>query len=237
MAVPEFPASLMRERSGSWQILSSTASVGQSAQGAFPRVTTSGGGLWKCEYGSINLRTPDHVRAWRALEVLCDGGSAPIIVPMCDKRHFPAPIVDGKPLYAIGAVPHSDGALFDDGAGYAQNIVDASVLLDAPLRAVSLALSFAAGGPLRGGEFFSIEHPTQGWHLYEVGTVDDQGGGNSVITFRPPLREAVTAGMYLEFDRPRCVMMLADPNVMKLTLSMRRFADTDVSFVEYFYPV
>jgi hypothetical protein len=34
--------------------------------------------------------------------------------------------------------------------------------LDAPLRAVSLALSFVFGGPLRGGEFFSIEHPVQG---------------------------------------------------------------------------
>lgn len=211
-------------------------SIGQSAQGAFPRIRTDGGGLWQCEYGAINLRAPDNVRAWRALEVLCDGGASPIVVPMCDKRHFPAPIVDGKPLYSVGAVPHSDDALFDDGSGYAHNVVDASVILDAPLRAVSLALSFTIGGPLRGGEFFSIRHPSQGWRLYEVGAVDEQEGG-SVITFRPPLREAVTAGAYLEFDRPRCVMMLADPNVMKLTLSMRRFADTDVSFTEYFYPV
>jgi hypothetical protein len=226
----------MRERSGSWQILSSTVSPGQTIHGAAPRIRTDGGGLWRCEYGSINLRSPDHVRAWRALDVLCDGGMSPIIVPMCDKRHFPAPIVDGKPVYSIEPIPHSDETFFDDGSGYAQNVVDASVMLDAPLRAVSLALSFVVGGPLRGGEFFSIEHPTQGWHLYQVGTVDDQGDDGTVITFRPQLREAVTAGTYLEFDRPRCVMMLADPNVMKLTLSMRRFADADVSFLEYFYP-
>ena len=222
----------MRERSGSWQLLSSTISPGQTLYGAAPRIRTDGGGLWRCEYGAINLRSPDHVRTWRALDALCDGGVSPIIVPMCDKRHFPAPIVDGNPVYSIDQIPHSDDTLFSDGSGYTQSVVDASVGQDAPLRAVSLTVFFLVGGPLRGGEFFSIEHETQGWHLYQVATVDDDG----VITFRPPLREAVTEGTYLEFDRPRCVMMLADPNVMKLTLSMRRFADPDVSFIEYFYP-
>lgn len=222
----------MRERSGSWQPLSSTISPGQTLYGAAARIRTDGGGLWRCEYGSISLRNPDHVRAWRALEALCDGGMSPIIVPMCDKRHFPAPVVDGKPVYSIDQIPHSDDTFFGDGSGYAQSVVDASVVQDAPLRAVSLTAAFLTGGPLRGGEFFSIDHPTQGWRLYQVATVDDQGA----ITFRPPLREAVTEGTHLEFDRPRCVMMLADPNVMKLTLSMRRFADPDISFIEYFYP-
>lgn len=235
MPAIEFPRLLLREQTSAWQIKSSTMSIGQAASGAFPRVRTDGGGLWTAEYGSINLRTPDHVRLWRAMEVLCDGGATPVVVPMCDKRQFPAPIVDGAPVYGFSDIPHSDETPFSDGAGYDQNVVSAAAAFSALRRAVTLVIAFESGSPLRGGEFFSIEHPTQGWHLYQIGAVEIVGG-NSLVTFRPPLREAVSAGEHVEFDDPRCVMMLADPNSMKLTMTRRRFANPDVSFYEYFYP-
>lgn len=196
----------------------------------------NGGGLWRADYGSINLRTADHVRAWRAMEVLCDGGAAPIVVPVCDKRQMPAPIVNGKPIYHYEPIPHSDGAWFSDGTGYAQPVISAHVVSDTPLRSVSLKIRIVLGSHLRGGEMFSINHRAQGWRVYKIGTVVDNDDGTVDVKFRPELRDDVTAFTEIEFDDLRCVMTLADPNVLKLTMKLRRFADPDASFVEYILP-
>ncbi len=233
--LPEFPRSLMREQTSTWQLKASTVSPGQSASGSFARASYGGGGLWKADYSSINLRTADHVRAWRAMEVLCDGGVSPVIVPMCDKRQMPANVIEGRLVYSYGNLPHSDGTVHDDGAGYYQASVVAITARPAPLRSVTLPISFISNSELRGGEMFSINHPTQGWRVYQIGLVES-GGGVSDVTIRPPLREAVPAATVVEFDQPRCVMMLSDPNAMQLAMTRRRFANPDVSFIEYLFP-
>jgi hypothetical protein len=234
--IAEFPRTLLREQTGSWQVVGSTVSPGQSASGVFTRARMDGGGYWRAEYGSINLRTADHVRAWRAVDVLCDSGASPIVVPMCDKRQMPAPIVNGKPLYSYGKISHSDGTLFSDGTGYYQPVVRAVAFNSAALRATTMQIQVLYGSPLRGGEIFSINHPSQGWRCYQIGTVQTNDVGVSTVTFRPPLRDVVASGAVIEFDRPRCTMMLADPNVLKLTMTMRRFANPDASFIEYIFP-
>lgn len=230
-----FPSSLLRERSGGWSLKATTVSPGQSATGAFSVARIDGGGAWVTELGGVNLKTKTHVKLWRALENLADGGVEPVVVPMCDKRHFPAPIVDGEPVYSEDPIPHDDDTFFDDGSGYAQSVVEASVTTSAALRATSLSLTPTSMGDLEGGEYFSINHPVQGWRLYRIGTAV-LSGGVYAVTIRPPLREAVMAGTRLEFDRPRCTMRLASGDSMNLSLDSRRFANPSVSFVEYFYP-
>jgi hypothetical protein len=98
----------------------------------------------------------------------------------------------------------------------------------AALRATRLAISIQQGSPLRGGERFSINHPTAGWRLYQVGAVNA-----GVATLRPPLREAVDPGTWLEFDLPRCLMKLSDPNGMAVTMTLLRFASPNADFIEY----
>lgn len=196
-----------------------------------------GGGVWVAQWTDVNLRTADQVRTWRAISAAAQGGAVPVIVPSCDKKFFPVPLVDGHPLYSYGAIPHSDGSFFSDGSGYSQPVVVCESVGDAVLRSTSLILHFTAGSALRGGEVFAIEHPTQNWHRYVIKTVTLNGDGDSVVTFEPPLREAVPGGTDIEFDLPRCVMRLASGGAMDLELDLRRFGSPSAAFVEYFYPV
>lgn len=230
------PPLLMRERSVSWQVMGSTVGPGQSATGAFYVGRMDGGGMWRAQWTNVNLRTADHVRCWRAIAALAENGVVPLVVPHCDKRHFPAPIIQGHPLYSYGPIPHSDGSLFSDGSGYYQPVVSAESVGDALLRAVSIVIHFIAGSALRGGEVFSVCHPIQGWRRYEIKAVELNDDGDSVVTFRPPLREAVVDGTDIEFDYPRCVMRLAKSDGMDIDLDLRKFASPTVMFDEYIYP-
>lgn len=56
--------------------------------------------------------------------------------------------------------------------------------------------------------------------------------GTASITFRPPLREAITGTTRLEFDRPRCKMRLANPASMDLAVQPWTFNSASVDFVE-----
>jgi hypothetical protein len=226
----QFPPSLMRERSTRWALTGNTITPGQTSAGAFPVTRMDGGGLWVAELSNISLATADHIRAWRAIAALADGGAEPIIVPRCEKLTFPAPIIDGSPVYSWGEVPHSDGALFSDDTGYYQPVVEAEAASAGALRATSMDVTITTGGELQGGETFSIEHPTMGHRCYVIGSVD-----GDTITFRPPLREAVSAGTALEFDQPKCLMRLASGDAMALTLDMRRFGGPSATFVEWFF--
>lgn len=230
-AVLEFPRSLLREQSGSWRLVMGTASPGLTGSGAFPLVRLDGGGLWRCDLNGVSLLNPARIKLWRATEMACDGGSNPIVVPMCDVRHIPL----GALSFSSASIPHSDGTFFSDGSGYYNPVINAETVGDADLRDTELTISFNAGGPLEGGEYFSIQHETEGWRLYMVVSVAIDGSGDSVCTIRPPLREDTDAGTPIDFDRPRCVMRLSTSDAMAMTLELRRHAQPNASFVETFF--
>lgn len=234
--LPHFPPSLLREEALLWELKGVTVGGGESAGGQEALTRLDGGGLWKASLNGVALRTADHVRAWRALAAICDGGVQPVVVPMCDGRHIPAPEVNGVRVASLDVVPHSDGATFSDGSGYASSVVEASLAVAAVLRATSLTVTLTAGSALRGGEYFSIDHADLRWRLYRVRTAVDNGDGTFAVTIRPPLRAAVTAGSVLEFDRPKCVMRIASADAMDLMLEQRRRGRPSVSFVEAFPP-
>jgi hypothetical protein len=50
----------------------------------------------------------------------------------------------------------------------------------------------------------------------------------------PPLREDTPAGADIEFDRPRCLMRLAQPNSMDLTVVPWTGNTPNADFVEHF---
>lgn len=238
----EFPPLLLREQSVSWRLGATTVSPGQGGSGGFAVNRFDGGGLWLADLNEVSLRTRAQVLLWRAVAALAENGVVPINVPMCEKRFFPAPVVNGKRVTATpAAVPHSDGMFFSDGTGYAgMPIVVAATVGDAALRATVLTLTWPTGGALQGGEKFSICHnggQGDGWRLYEIKTAVLDGSGNYVISFRPPLRGPVAASTAVEFDNPRCLMHLARPDAMDLTLEQRRRALVSSAFQEYFWPV
>jgi hypothetical protein len=231
-----FPPSLMREAAQDRPRLVGVArSGGRSASGIFTMSRSDGGGLWSVGFRSIALRTADHVRAYEAVTTAMAEGSRPIVVPICDRRHFPAPTFEGNLLYSWSSVPHSDDSLFSDGTGYSQSVVVIATSGTTALRATQINLGIDFAGVLHGGELFSIDHTVLGWRMYRIIEIVSQTATAATVKIEPPLREAVANNTPVEFDLPRCIMQLASP--ADLTLEMRRFGNPSISFVESFLPL
>lgn len=237
MALKTFPVILQRENAILWELTGTTISGGQTASGVMPMARLDGGGLWKATLSNVALVEIDQVLAWRATAAYCDGGAQPIILPMCDLRHAPVPLIGGQRIFHIDDVPHSDLSLHDDDTPFAHNIqttIAAYADGPIPLRSTTIGIHVTQGGALKGGQYFSIEHPTVGPRLYRIVDVDDTG---TLCTIRPPLREELTAATTpLEFNHPACVMRLATSDAMDLTLQMRKYGTPTVNFIEAFPP-
>ena len=106
------------------------------------------------------------------------------------------------------------------------------LLADAALRDTTLYLKLNNCGALLGGESFSIDHETWSWRLYEIATVEYIDDTHAVVTFNPPLREAVTSGTLVEFDRPRCVMKLVNSVAMDFNTTTYPFSLATAKFIE-----
>lgn len=235
----EFPRALLREQSHSWNLAGSAISGGTTVASVSTLVRSDGGGFWTCTMSNVSLsgrngipdRNKDRQRKstllWRAVQQICDGGVNPIVVPRNDALFVPWP--DGVARNAGDNIPHGDDALFSDDGGYYQSTIDVIVSADAALRATSLSIEINNAGELVGGEAFSINHENAGWRMYVIRTISDDGG---TITVNPPLREAVTAGTALEFDRPRCTMRLVQPSSMNLTVQPWTFNTANADFIE-----
>lgn len=177
------------------RILGASVSGGKSLSGFEDVVEADGGGYRAADLSNGSARTREQNLAIRAFvdEV---GTTQAFIALLCVEKHF-QPVL-GRPALSMRGwnQPIADEAP-DKGAAY---IAAAST----PLRATTMPIAGTSEIALVGGELFSIEHPTWGWRVYRVTSFD---GTN--ITFRTPLREAITAGTPLEFDVPRCQMKLA----------------------------
>lgn len=241
--IPLFPRALLREKSHSWNLLGVAQTPGQTTQNAATIVRSDGGGFWSCVMSDISLsgrkgmqdagRDRQKISAllWRAVRQVCDGGVNLMLVPRNDAlvRPWPAGVA---PDDGIG-FPHSDESLFDDGSGYYQPMIDI-VSGAGALRATSMTIAINQAGDLQGGESFSIDHATIGRRLYEISTVVYSSAAAATIGFRPPLREAVTAGTAMDFDRPGCMMRLAKTTSMDLSVAPWTFNTASVDFVEAF---
>jgi hypothetical protein len=225
-----FPRKLLHEADHDWNIVGNTATAGQTATSSVD-IRSDGGGLWSASLNNIRFWDQSFTQCWRAIRQLCNGGINPIIVPRNDSVFAPFPV--GQPPY--GPIPHDDGALFDDGASYYQSIIDITCNGGAGLRSTAMVINLNNCGPLQGGEAFSVLHPTFNWRMYEIGSVTPVDATHALIAFNPPLREAVTDGTKLEFDRPRCTMKLAKSSSMDLNITTWPFSLATVKFIESKY--
>ncbi|BAL77026.1 hypothetical protein [Bradyrhizobium cosmicum] len=229
MATYEFPLLLLHEASHDWNLVGNAISAGQTVSASVD-VRSDGGGFWTTSLNDVQLWDRFQPLLWRAVRQLANGGVNRLVVSRRDQLQ-PWP---GN-LTSYGAVAFGDGALFDDGAGFEQSVIDVVTSGAAALRATSLVLDFVNCGDLLGGEAFSIDHQTFGWRMYEIGSVEEIGGGLIKVTFNPPLREAVADGTQVEFDRPRCVMKLQSAAAMNLNLTVLPYTKATVKLVEAKY--
>lgn len=235
-----FPRRLLTERSHSWNLIGVVATAGQTGSSFAPIVRSDGGGFWTCSMTDVELagkgttargrdRQKISTLLWRAVRQACDGGANNIVVPRNDSLFRPWPASASISDYED--IAHADDALFSDGSGYEQPVINI-VSGPAALRATAISIRVDVGSDLVGGEAFSIDHETVGWRMYEIASVDYTDSTHATITFNPPLREAISDGTYLEFDRPRCTMRLAAPSSMDLTVAPWTFNRGSVDFVE-----
>jgi hypothetical protein len=153
---------------------------------------------------------------------MLEGRLNPILIPLCRGDQ---PVPDGAVEAGLyGTVPHDDGTPFDDGSEYAGTVIDVVAASNAALRAVSMTVTVNYAGDIESGQNFSI-----GERLYRVRTFDPE---TNELTFRPPLREAVSIGDQLEFDNPIGRFRLASDAEMDLELQMRRNASPTVNLIE-----
>lgn len=214
-----FPTCLFSFASREIMVVQNVISGGTALNGDETVIATDGGGRWQGSYQGAPLNRRDRVLAWRATRANMEGGLRPFIFPICDARHQPL-------VRKQGGVPHSDGTPFDDTTLYEGGGGNSIALSDTPLRATSMFIDTTVlERELVGGERFSIDHPTWRHRLYEVKKVE----GNR-IEFRPPLREAVTAGTEIEFRDPKCVMRLTSD--MSAPLDGPRWATGSISLIE-----
>lgn len=221
MATIMWPIHVLRPTSVAFNIAPRSLASPSSVSG-FGQVVSSDAGIWKITFGGLVIRNRQHVLAHRAIATLLEGRLNPILVPLC-RGYQPVPdgaVADG--LY--DEVPHDDNTFFDDESGYVGTVIDVVAAGNAAARAVSMNVTVNYAGDIEAGQHFSI-----GERLYKVRTFD---ADTSALTFRPPLREAVTAGARLEFDNPICRVRLAGDDAMDLDLAGRKFGNPTVNFIE-----
>lgn len=219
---PTFPVCLFAFDAQEIDLERRTISGGTSINGEEDVIATDGGGRWFADFMDGPLIERETVLAWRAFTALAEEGVQEIIVPFCDPMH--------QPYGNEHLVPHSDDSEFEDETEYEGGGPVASIAADAALRATTVSLNIAFDQELIGGEHFSIRHPTKGWRAYRVRTIVSQSATEAVVTFRPPLREAVTEGEEANFADPRCLMRVdGRPNNR---LDLGNYGEAAVRFVE-----
>jgi hypothetical protein len=199
----EFPLKLLQAKEAQWGRGMVTSGSEPDLAGETQLLLKDGGGLWTLDM-VIEVKTAQKGGLIRTLIEGMDGGVNPVIMPFLsdESRHLGHD--PGVP------VPHSDGALFSDGAGYVGSEVDIVTASAANLRATTLPVTINTSQPMWGTEAFSIWHVELGPRLYKIVSVPEYSPDAAVLEIRPPLREAVVPGLPLDFERPRCVMKITN---------------------------
>ncbi len=230
-----YPIDLLRPTEMLWR-RSQVADSDRAINGqAYARVT-DGGGLWTCTM-TVPLTNPDKVRTALAFSELAEGGATPFIVPVLNIGF--QPYVGGV---APADVPFSDDSSFSDGSLIGSNGIKIALAENAALRATALVIRSDVAAALRGFEFFSFTHPTQGRRVYVVLAIQDRDDGKIDIQTRPPLREAVAAlgagdppaETELDFDNPSCVMRLTNAAAAVAAIKRPVKSTLTLNFEEYF---
>lgn len=226
----EWPSLLARAPNIAWRQRGVTRTSPVGMDGTFqPRRRVDGGGRWACTLSGTWLYKRELIKLARAIEVAANGGLTTFTLRTCETGF--APYLDGA---GPSTVPHSDGSPFSDGSEYFQSGISAQAHFPIAKRATTMFIYTDEAAPLKGGEAFSIIHPTMGERRYHVGLVYPLVFKVQEITIWPPMREAVTAGTELNMHSPGNAMYLANSEEFLEDINMGRFSRANALFEESF---
>ena len=237
----QFPIHLFNPGTIKLQLTGRTISGGEALSGDSDTIATDGGGRWVATMTGIalmsirdDLSDIDLLRAWRAWEAHLANGVTRCVVPVADTRQAPRPIIGGVAGTPSDLHAQSDDPYFPETLGFASPFVVAQVAVPAPLRATEVAITMMIGARLRGGEHFSIDHPSKGRRLYRIERVTFLSGSTATVRIVPPLREAVGGGENADFDWPSFVATLVPDTDIAPDLAYGDDATVAISFRETF---
>lgn len=193
-----------------WSLSGRVLTGGQSLSGLVQTAKTDGGGFWTASL-ECPVQTRAQARLALAYDAALDGGAAALIVPQC----LPKVNDIGRTGAIVGnlTVEHPDA-----------NVV----------RSTKLTMAGISGGYVPIGVHLTIDHADVGERLYRVAASLQEFETTQVVEIRPPLRGAVTVGQTVDFANPRCLMRLANPESLRVDLSLGRFATIAPQFLEHF---
>lgn len=194
-------------------------SGGQNGLGESITIDISGGPQLVGAYEQCNAYEPEQHEYLNMVAARMNGGhrfmNVPINTDFMGMFGAQGPFVTG--------IPHSDGSLFSDSAGYSQATVWGRFGAPAGLNAGQVVIDIVgAVRNLRWSEWFSVYHPDKGWRAYRTWQHSDPEprtvatGGHSypaqryTVAISPPLRSAVVTHQPFELARPRCAMKFAE---------------------------
>jgi len=231
VAAPEFPSAMLAEGGHAWWIDGGVLSGGAAITGDRQDVDFLGA-RWSARLIAIDFGEARQRLAYEAFHAGYGRGTRPIVVRHTGDAERPWPSGFSAPA---GGLPHADGSLHDDGSGYLGEAIEAMLDADVAVLGNTCRIAKTAIGELQSGEKFSILHPTLGLRMYNIWSISSQTSGIATVAFEPPLREAVLAGVALDFARPGCVMKVVDGAGAAPTKGEYRWNSQSVSLVEWGY--
>ncbi|RIV79586.1 hypothetical protein [Pelagerythrobacter aerophilus] len=216
-----FPAHIFDPKRVTARVVQSVVSGGVALNGEEDVIATDGGGRWEITFEGINLTSPEKVRAWEAWEGYLGRGTVDCLVPLLSLAYANRPQTGGKPVRVPQFV--TDNNLWPESAGYADPYIVAIAGQAASMRATTLHIEITAGAALEGGEKFSYNGAA-----YRV----IRALGDNLFQIEPPLREAIPFGADLNFDWPTTLCRSAPGESWSPTLSLSRFGEVTIRFLE-----
>lgn len=203
-----WPSYALAPARGRVSIVCANTGGGPSMNG-LEQIVASDAGYFALSMLDIHMLTNGQMQLWNQLEAVLGGRAGTALVPALDGRRAPWP--DGVTSY--GAIPHGDGALFSDGTGYTQPVIDIVTNAAIAEGATTAELLVNLAGDLIGGMHFSY-----GERLFRIKNVVDVTGDVWTVSLAFPAREAVPAGVRLEFDEPYFRARLATDTEMAIDI-------------------
>lgn len=200
-----------------------TRSGGRTIGGLKPSYRTDLG-HWKIDLMNIPLVTTAQKRTWDAIDTYLGGTSGRIAVPAWAMDS--APYASGMEEPGV-TVPHSTGATFSTGVGYAVSPITVISVGTTAIGATVMSMRIIEGAADLSGVRFSYNHA-----LYKTGQVVDVVGDVWTVRITPSIRQLIPAGADLNFHRPTCVCNLVEDTGMQRSINANRIEFVNLSFVE-----
>lgn len=177
---------------------------GQSLSGLTGAIDFSGGGYWTIP-GTVVIGTPEQHREWSKIASYLNGNVTSIVFPFI----------------------HADFINFDP-TGYTCEITS---VYDVGDTSITLKITGPGDGAdtVLSGMIFGIEHPTLLERVYTIKAVASAtthviGSFTEYdVRIRPPLREAISEDVDIEFYRPACRMRLQKGTSMPWSVSGQEY--------------